>query len=136
MTAIYPKFRQQLLTWALNASAPAGLAFYVVGVKSTYVYDPAHTGLGNIPAGGICAPETALANVTIVDGVIDADDVYWDTVLTAGVTIDGLIVYLKDGGGNSFLAAYFDTSSDGSLPQLIESTSGFIRWDGQGIFKI
>lgn len=136
MTAIYPKFRQQLLSWALAANAPAGLTFHVVGVDAGYTYNAAHTSLADIPAGATVSPETQLTSVTVVDGVVDAADVEWDAVLTAGETITGLVVYLKSGAGATYLAAFFDTSTDASLPQLIESTTGFVRWNAAGIFKI
>lgn len=134
-SAVYPKFGEKLLEWALNQTAPAGLAFYVIAVDETYVPDNAHENLANIPGGAIQVPETALANVTIVDGIVNADDVDFSGV-TIGERLQAAVIYAKDGGGNSYLAAYIDESSDGSIPQDFATTQGRLVWNAVGIFKV
>lgn len=135
MSAVYPKFREKLLSWALNANAPAGLAFYAIGVDSSYAYNAAHVNLGNVPGGSIVIVEQALASVTITDGVVDADNVSVAGLDTTDV-LDALLVYAKDGAAASYLAAYIDDSVDGSIPQDIDSTSAQIKWNAAGIFRV
>lgn len=132
---VYPKFAEKLLSWAINANAPAGLDFYFIVVDSSYIYDDSHTSLAAVGGGSIIVPETALAGVTITNGVVDATDVTL-TGLTIGQTFDATIVYMKDGLGSSYLAAYLDESDDGSVPQTLGSTEGVIRWSDFGIFQV
>jgi hypothetical protein len=134
MSAVYPKFREQLLSWALNANPPAGLAFYVVGVDSTYVYDAAHNDLADVGSGPVTIAEQALTSVTITNGVVDAANVSVTGLDTAD-SLDALVVYLKDGAAASYLAAYIDESVDGSIPQGIDATQGVISWAVGGIFR-
>jgi hypothetical protein len=134
MSAVYPKYREQLIAWALAANAPAGLLFYVIGVDATYVYDAAHNDLADVPGAAISIPEQALVSVTYVNGIVDADNVNVTGLDTAD-DLDAFIIYLKSGGGATYLAAYIDESSDGSVPQAIDSTKGVISWHASGIFR-
>lgn len=134
MSAVYPTFREQLLSWALNANPPAGLLFYVIGVDSGYTYNAAHNDLADVPGASITIPEVALASVTITGGVVDADNVSLSGLDTAD-SLDALIIYMKDGAAASYLAAYIDESADGSIPQTIDSTLGLISWNASGIFR-
>lgn len=135
MAAVYPKIREQLISWALNQNAPAGLAFYVLGVDTDYTYNAAHVNLSSVAVGARITSEKLLTNVTYVNGVLDADDQRW-TDLTPGDTLRGFVVYLKSGGGDTWLVCYLDTSIDGSIPQTIESTIGDIIFNASGICKI
>ena len=132
MSAVYPKYREKLVDWALNQSAPAGLDFYVIGVDATYVYDAAHNDLADVT--GITIAEQPLANLTFTNGIIDADDISVEG-LDISDDLDALIIYLKDGAAASYLAAYIDESADGSIPQGIDSTQGVISWHSGGIFR-
>lgn len=135
MSAVYPKFRESLVGWALNGNPPAGLAFYALGVDADYVYDAAHNDLADIPGGAIVMPEHLLDNVTYVNGIINADDELW-TGLTLSETLDAVVIYMKDGAAASYLAAYIDESVDGSVPQLITATTGTVRFHSNGIFRV
>jgi hypothetical protein len=134
MSAVYPKFREKLLEWPLTDTVPAGLAFYCIAVDSSYTYDPAHNDLADVTGGSIVVSEQALASVTYVNGILDAANVNL-TGLDIADTFDAVIVYMKDGGGTSYLAAYIDESTDGSVPQPIDSTKGVISWNDSGIFR-
>ena len=135
MSAVYPKFREKLIEWALMDTVPAGLAFYMIGVDTDYTYDAAHNDLADVPAGAIIAPEHALDAVTYVNGIVDAADEAY-TGLTLTDNLDAAIIYLKDAALNSYLAAYIDESSDGSMPAVLSSTSATFRWNASGIFKV
>lgn len=135
MSAVYPKFREQLISWALNQNAPAGLAFYAIGVDTDYVYNAAHVNLSSVASAAIVAGELALTGVTYVNGILDANDVEW-TGLTPGDTLDGFIIYAKSGGGDSWLVCYIDGASDASIPQVIPGTTGKLKFNASGICKI
>jgi hypothetical protein len=135
MSAVYPNFREQLIDWAINQSAPAGLAFYVIGVDSSYVYSAAHVDLVDVIGGSIQASEQPILNVTYVDGIINGDDVEFSG-LTLAEEITALIVYLKDGIGDSYLAAYIDESTNASLPATIGTSTGLLSWNASGIFRV
>lgn len=135
MSAVYPLIRQQLISWALNANAPAGLAFYALGVDASYVYSAAHNDLADIAGASIVADLHLLDSVTYVNGILDAADEEWtDLVLTE--TFDAVIVLLRATDLSSFLVCYIDSSTDGSVPQTVGSTSGLVRWNVAGICKI
>jgi len=131
MSAVYPLFREQLVSWMLNADAPAGIAFYCVGVDSTYTYSAAHSQLVDIGVSPIQIPEQALATVTYAGGVLDAADVEL-TGLTPGDGLDAVIIYVKWGAGNR-LVAYLDESLDASIPTTISNSEGRIRFGTGGI---
>lgn len=135
MAAVYPKIREQLISWALNQNAPAGLAFYVMGVDADYTYNAAHVNLTSVPAGARITSEKLLTGVTYVNGILDADDQRWID-MTPGDVIRGFVIYLKSGGGDTWLVCYLDTSIDGSIPQTVDSTIGDIIFNASGICKI
>lgn len=133
MSAVYPKFREQLLSWALNGAVPVGLTFKVIGVRSTYVYGAAHNDIADVDPAFICIPEASLSGVTILNGVVDATDADVSGADPPDA-LDALIIYLSNGVA-TYLAAYLDGSTDASIPGAIDSTTGTIRWNASGIFK-
>lgn len=135
MSAVYPKIREQLISWAMNQNAPAGLTFYAIGVDTDYTYSAAHVNLSSVAGAAIIAGEKALSGVTYVNGILDANDVEW-TNLVNGDVLDGFIVYLKSGGGDSWLVCYIDSSADSSIPQTIAGSTGSLRFNASGICKI
>lgn len=135
MNAVYPKFREQLLEWALNASQPGGILFYVVGVDSDYVFGAAHTSLADVVGTDESTPRKLLTGVTITDGTLDANDLEFDS-LEAGKQIQSFVVYAQDTADSTYLVCYLDTSADGSLPVTVSAPSGLVRWNAAGICKI
>lgn len=135
MSAVYPKIREQLISWAMNQNAPAGLTFYAIGLDTDYTYSAAHVNLASVPVGSRITSEKLLTGVTYVNGILNADDVTW-TDMTPGDVLDAFVIYLKSGGGDSFLVCYIDGSTDGSIPQNIESTTGQLIFNASGICKI
>lgn len=135
MSGIYNPIREQLISWAINADAPAGLDFYVIGVDASYTFSASHNDLTDVGAGPVVATEHLLDNVTYVNGVLDADDETWTDLVPTEV-MDAAIIYLKDGASATYLVCYIDQSPDGSVPQTIDSSTGTMRWSDSGICKL
>lgn len=136
MSGIYPLARENFLTWLLSgAGAPAGAAdICIIGVTSAYVYSDTHETLADVSGAAVCIAEQTLANVTLVGGVIDADDLAV-TGITTGPTLDAFIVYAKWATTEQLLF-YIDSATDGTLPQILSTSKMNIQWPVAGIGKI
>lgn len=136
MSAVYPKFRENLVTWALNGGGPVTSEFRVRGLNNDYVYSDAHDSLGDVVASTpYVTEEIVLENVTVTNGILDADNVDF-AEQTLGETLQAILVYLWDTTAEvGYPAAYINSSTDATLPQLIEQVSGQIRWNPAGICK-
>lgn len=134
MSAVYPKFREQVGTWLLDGSTPAGITWWVVGVSAAYAYDAAHVELAQVSGASILIAEAPLTGVTAVNGIFRAADMTLDTP-TQNVQLDAIIVYMRWAGGNR-LACYLDSSPDGTIPATLASVKGVLRWNPNGIFVI
>lgn len=133
MSAVYPKFRQSLLQWSVDV-IPAGMTYHAVAVDSTYVYDPAHWGQADI-SGSVISQVMELVVTDFTDGIIKADTVVLEG-LVQGVSVAGVIVVLTDQNAEFHLVCFIDESSDGSMPQLINTDTGEVRWNPSGICRI
>jgi hypothetical protein len=105
----------------------------VVGVDASYVYDASHNDIADLGASPVSDYAT-LVGFTYVDGVLNANDV--DLLgLTPPDVFDAAVVLFEWTlpSAGSLLICYIDQSSDGSVPQVINSTSGQIIWDALGI---
>lgn len=130
---VYPKVKEQLLSWALTGSTPANVSLAVCGVDATYVFDIAHDTLVDLGDSVVIAPQD-FQHSTLTDGVVKAFPASLTNV-TPGPTLTGLVVMLKWLGGTQ-LCCFIDESTDASLPQEIASTAFAVLWDSDGVFKI
>jgi len=97
----------------------------LVAVDATYVYDAAHDFLDDVAALARIATSSAFTTKTIVDGVLDADNVTLSSV-PVGDTITGIIVYQDTGvEATSRLLMFFDTKGD-TTPISVETNGGDI----------
>lgn len=128
--ALYPKFKQALLTAGLDVEAD-NIKVCLVDT-GTYTYNAAHDFLDDVS--GIVATSGNLASKTIVDGVFDAADITITGV--SGATVEAIIIY-KDSGSaaTSNLIAYLDTGVTG-LPLTPNGGDVTIRWNASGIFAL
>ena len=77
-----------------------------------------------------------LANVSITDGVLDADDVRFLTVPNGSDAAEALLIWIDTADANtSHLVAWLDTNIDG-LPITPDGSNVDITWSSQGIFKL
>jgi len=133
---IYPSARELYLTAGLNW---ASNDVRVILCDSTYVYDPTHDFLDDVPGGSRLATSGALINKTTTDGVADADDVTFPTVL-AGDTVTSLVVYRHTGTeSTSDLILYMDETAAGAvINRLTDGNDIVVRWSNSAtkIFKL
>lgn len=96
MNLIYPKARE--------AFGKAGIDLINDTIKcvlidlADYTYDAAHDNLDDVASGARVGTPQALANKSMVDGVFDADDVVFPTVV--GDPCEAVLIY-KDTGTES-----------------------------------
>lgn len=128
--ALYPKFKQALLTAGLDVEAD-NIKVCLVDT-GTYTYNAAHDFLDDVS--GIVATSGNLASKTITDGVFDAADITITGV--TGATVEAIIIY-KDSGSaaTSNLIAYLDTGVTG-LPLTPNGGDVTIQWNASGIFAL
>lgn len=133
MSDVYPKGIETLIGWAMLANPPTNIVARVVGVNATYVYNAAHNDLADLGANTVTGLEP-LVGFTYVDGVIDAADTDLPGLTPTNV-FDAAVVFFNWTlpAPGSLLIAYIDQSADGSVPQIIDSSAGVIRWSASGI---
>ena len=133
--AIYDKYKEALL----NGDDDSALSTSNVVVSlinsdvETYTatdqfYDDVTT------ANGVIAT-VALTNVTVTDGVFDADNVSFLSV-EEQTECEALLFWIDTGQANtSRLVAYMDTNIDG-LPITPDGSNVDVTWSTDGIFKL
>jgi len=122
MNTVYPKGRQGFaggdVAWDTDT-------IKLVAVDATYVYDAAHDFLDDVAALARIATSSAFTTKTIVDGVLDADNVTLSAV-PVGDTITAIIIYQDTGNeATSRLLMFMDTKGD-TTPISVETNGGDI----------
>ena len=126
-----------------TALATAGLNWLTDTIKiqfvdSTYTADlTAHNNFSDVPAGSRIGTSQAVANATVVEGKMDADDLVFLAVGGGGSppTITSYVIY-KDTGveATSTLIASIDTST--GLPLLTNGGDITIQFNALGIAQL
>lgn len=128
--ALYPKFKESLLSAGLNL-ASSNLKAVLVDT-GTYTYSAAHQFLSDLS--GIVATSGNLASKTTTNGTFDAADVTFTAV--SGVSVEAIVIYQDTGvAGTSQLICYFDTGVTG-LPVTPNGGDIVVQWNGSGIFSL
>lgn len=134
--AVYPKYKEAML----NSSADTALTgtgstgFYVALVDTgVYTYSAAHQFYSSLS--GIIGTDQEIGSVTLVNGLIDGNDVTFTAV--SGATVEALVFYRKNAGANTTwrLVAYIDTSVTG-LPVTPNGGNIAIAWNASGILQM
>jgi len=124
---LFPKFKELLLQDLTSATVKVML------VKSGYTYSSSHQYLSDVSTYDN-GRSSALTNITVANGIFDADDVSGITVLASAQVI--AVVLYKDTGTDSTspLIAYIDTMT--GLPFTV-GAGGTVQiiWDN-GNYKI
>jgi hypothetical protein len=111
----------------------------VILCDSGYVFDPTDDFLDDVAGGARLATSGSLTGKTATDGVADADDVTFPTVL-AGDTVTSLIVYKHTGTeATSDLILYMDETAAGAvINRLTDGNDIVVRWSNSAtkIFKL
>lgn len=133
---VYPKFKQSLLDADANVSLNENTTddgVYVALVDTgTYTYSAAHQFYSDLS--GIVGTPVRIGNTTIVNGLLDGDNVTVSAV--SGATVEALVLYRKNAGANTTwrLVAYIDTSVTG-LPVTPNGGDITVTWNASGIIQ-
>lgn len=133
MSAIYPKYKQAVISGGANHDLSAGNVKAILVDTADYTYSAAHEFLSDVPAGARVDITANLANKTFTNGVFDADDTSF--AAADGDISEAIIIFIDTGvEGTSRLVAYIDTFSSG-MP--VDPNTGDINvtWDN-GASKI
>ena len=130
--AIYPKYKEALLTGAANTNMSSGTVKVALVDTGTYTYSAAHEFLSSLT--GRVGTDQTLGTKTFTNGVFDAANSVYNAV--SGATVEALVVYIDTGvAGTSRLIAYIDTGITG-LPVTPNGGDINVNWDAAGIFTL
>jgi len=131
--AIYPKYKEGILSSAANTSIPAGTVKAALVDTGTYTYSAAHQFWSSVSAGLIGAA-VALTTKVVTNGLFDADDVTFTSV--TGASAEAIVLFIDTGtASTSPLIAYLDTGVTG-LPVTPNGGNIIITWNASGIFQL
>lgn len=135
--AIYPKWKEALITnaanAALNGSGTTGV--YVALVDTgTYTYSAAHEFFSSL-SGIVGTDQEIGATKTYTNGVFDGADITHPSV--TGASCEALVLYVKNAGANTTwrLVAYIDTGVTG-LPVTPNGGNIATTWNASGILAL
>jgi hypothetical protein len=131
--AIYPLYKQALLTADTNIDIESGTVKVALVDTGTYTYSAAHQFLSSLT--GVVGTAQTLATNTVTSGVFDSATNPTFTAVS-GATVEALVIYIDTGvAGTSRLVAYIDTSVTG-LPVTPNGGDITITWNASGIFAL
>jgi hypothetical protein len=133
--AIYPKFKQSLMT--ANTGVAINATMSVAICNSTYTYAVGHNALDDITSGLVANNDlttpTVYANGTFQDS--GAVSITFSAV-PAGTAIESLVIYKwNTTASDSHVVAYLDTNVT-NLPVTPNGGDITITWDTSGIFTL
>ncbi len=130
--AIYPKFKQSLLSGDTNSTISTGTVKVALVDTGTYTYSSTHQFFSDL-SGVVGTPQT-IGSKTETNGVFDGADVTFTAV--TGASVEALVIYIDTGTPTtSRLVAYIDTSVTG-LPVTPNGGDITITWNASGIFSL
>lgn len=133
--AIYDKYKEALLGGEDNIALTSNLMISLLNsdnemyLDTDQYYDNINSAANTIVA------TVELANVSVTDGILNADDVTFVSV-TEETECEALLFWIDTGNtATSRLVAYMDTNIDG-LPITPDGSNVDITWSSEGIFKL
>lgn len=129
--AIYDKYKESLLSGAANValdSETVKISLIDTAEETYNSTDQFYSDVANVVS------SATLANVSITNGVLNADDVTF--VDLTGESAEALLIWIDTGNTEtSHLVAWMDTNIDG-LPITPDGSNVDITWSTDGIFKL
>ena len=130
--AIYPLYKEALITGSSNISLSAGDIKAVLVDTGTYTYAGTDQFLDDLS--GVTSTSGNMASKTVASGVFDCADFAFSSV--SGDESEAIIFYIDTGTpGTSRLVAYFDTGITG-IPVTPNGGDINIQLNGSGIFSL
>lgn len=135
--AIYPKYKEALITGATNAAlnGTGTTGVYVALIDTgVYTYNASHQFYSDL-TGVVGTDQEIGATKTYTNGVFDGADISYPAV--TGNTVEALVIYVKNAGANTTwrLVAYIDTGVTG-LPVTPNGGAINTTWNASGIFGL
>lgn len=138
VNAVYPKYKQSLLTEADASKSldqtTANVAPYAALVDTgTYTYNSSHQFYSSLS--GVQGTDQQITTPTVSNGLFDGDDCTFPSV--TGNSIEAIVVYRKNAGANTTwrLVLYDDTSITGA-PVTPNGGDIKITWNASGIMQL
>lgn len=136
--AIYPKYKEGLITGAancaLNGSGTTGVyaALYDTGARA---YNAADTFYSDISAAIVGTPVEIGTVKSYTNGVFDGADVTFTAV--SGASAEAIAIYVQNAGANTTwrLVAFLDTNIT-NLPVTPNGGNISVTWNASGIFGL
>lgn len=135
--AVYPKYKEALLSGAaaidlITNTATDGL-YGVLVDTGVYTYNAAHQYYSSLS--GLVGTEQRIVNPTVVNGLLDGNDITEPAV--TGASAEAIVLFRKNSGANTTwrLVAYLDTGVTG-LPVTPNSGDINIVWNASGILQL
>lgn len=132
--AIYPKYKEALISGGSNVNLSTGNVKVVLVDGADYTYSAAHQFLSDIASGGRVATSGNLASKTVANGVFDSADPTFTAA--TGDQAEILVIYVDTGSAaTSPLVAYYDTGVTG-MPVTPNSGDINITVNASGWFAL
>lgn len=137
--AIYPKYKEALITGAanaaLNGSGTTGVYAVLYDVGAGGAYDSADEFYSAISAGVVGSEVEIGATKSYTNGVFDGADITFTSV--TGAQSEAIIIFVKNAGANTTwrLVAYLDTNIT-NLPVTPNGGNITVTWNASGIFAL
>ena len=134
-SAIYPKFKEWLISSALGGGAtlPAADVRAILVDAQDYTYATSHEFLSDVPGAARVAASPTLGSKTFAQGVFDAADTSFPTV--TGDQSEAIIIYVHTGSdATARLVAYIDSGT--GLPVTPSGGNIPVTWNASGIFAL
>lgn len=138
--AIYDKYKEALLSGAANSSLTSETVkvSLIDSAASAEPYTATDEFYDDVTTANSVLATVTLSNVTVTNGVLDADDITFTSVtdISTDGDADALLFWIDTGDtATSRLVAYMDTNIDG-LPITPDGSDIVVTWAVDGIFKL
>ena len=131
--AIYPLYKQALLTGDTNIDIENGTVKVALVDTGTYTYSASHQFLTSLT--GVVGTAQTISTNTVTNGVFDSATNPTFSAVT-GNTVEALVIYIDTGSSaTSRLVAYIDTGVTG-LPVTPNGGDITVTWNASGIFAL
>lgn len=129
--AVYPLYKQALLDADADVDIDDGTLKVALVDTGVYTYSAAHQFLSDLS--GVVGTAQTIANTTVLNGLLDGDNVTFTAV--SGNTVEALVLYIDTGNAaTSRLVAYIDSGYTG-LPVTPNGGDITVTWNASGIVQ-
>ena len=130
--AVYPKYKEALLTGSANISLSAGnvkTSFIDLG---TYTYSTTHQFYSDLS--DVVGDSANLGSKTVTDGTFDAANTVYTAI--SGVSVEAYVTWIDTGSGSTArLVAYTDTGVTG-FPVTPNGGDINLNFNASGLFDL